>query len=157
MKTQTSTQQPLYLKMSHRTQKSGLLWPTRMIPRCLYPLCAPGLSASSGPSLFPESTNSSTLDILLCLSIRFVFHRHLLTVAPRLNCTGILCGQAIPLLLSFPMGKAWARCIPNVTLFGVELNPGPFTIKEHVVITIMASVASSSAYAVSAGFSARPC
>jgi hypothetical protein len=27
------------------------------------------------------------------------------------------------------------------------LNPGPFTVKEHVLITIMASVGSGSAYA----------
>ena len=40
--------------------------------------------------------------------------------------------QFIPLLVTFPIGKLWARYVPNVTLFGVELNPGPFTIKEHV-------------------------
>jgi hypothetical protein len=28
------------------------------------------------------------------------------------------------------------------------LNPGPFSLKEHVVITVMATVGSSSAYAV---------
>jgi hypothetical protein len=139
--------------MSHRTQKSGLLWPTRMIPRCLCPHCAPGLSASSGLPLFPASTNSSSSGTLPYLSVRFVFHHRLPTFAPGLSCTRILCGQIIPLLLSFPMGKAWARYVPNVTLLGVELNPGPFTIKEHVIITIMASVASGSAYAVSAGFS----
>jgi hypothetical protein len=63
------------------------------------------------------------------------------------------CGQVIPLLLTFPVGKAWARYVPNVTLFGVELNPGPFTIKEHVLITIMASIGSGPAYAVSTTFS----
>ncbi|KAF8260559.1 OPT oligopeptide transporter protein-domain-containing protein [Lactarius quietus] len=53
----------------------------------------------------------------------------------------------IPLLVSFPIGKLWERYVPNMTLFGVELNPGPFTIKEHVIITIMSSVANISAYA----------
>ena len=61
-----------------------------------------------------------------------------------------LCEQLIPLLVSLPIGKLWARYLPNVTLFGLELNPGPFTIKEHVITTIMASVGSSPAYAVSA-------
>jgi hypothetical protein len=50
--------------------------------------------------------------------------------------------------VSFPIGKLWALYVPNVTLLGVELNPGPFTIKEHVLITIMASVASGFVYAV---------
>jgi len=58
-------------------------------------------------------------------------------------------------LLSFPIGKAWASYVPNVTLFGIELNPGPFTIKEHVIVTIMSSVASGPAYAVSMNFDKR--
>ena len=37
--------------------------------------------------------------------------------------------------------------VPSVTVFGVPLNPGPFSIKEHVLITIMATVGASSAYA----------
>ena len=59
------------------------------------------------------------------------------------------CEQVIPLLLSLPIGNIWARYVPNVTFFGVELNPGPFTIKEHVIITIMASIGSEPAYVVS--------
>jgi hypothetical protein len=52
-------------------------------------------------------------------------------------------------VLTFPICKAWARYLPNVSLFGIQLNPGPFTIKEHVIITIMAGVGAGSAYAVS--------
>jgi hypothetical protein len=54
--------------------------------------------------------------------------------------------------VSFPIGKLWALYVPNVTLFGVELNPGPFTIKEHVLITIMAGVGERPAYAVRSTF-----
>lgn len=50
-------------------------------------------------------------------------------------------------LLSFPVGCAWAKVMPNVRVLGVKLNPGPFSIKEHVLITIMATVAGYSAYA----------
>ena len=60
--------------------------------------------------------------------------------------------QWVPLLLTYPIGKAWARYLPKVSLFGMSLNPGPFTIKEHVIITIMASVNDVPAYAVSDGF-----
>ena len=70
----TLTQQPLYWRMSHRTQKSGLLWPTRTILRCHPPLCVLGFLGSFGPSLFPVSTNSSSSDTLPCLSVRFVLH-----------------------------------------------------------------------------------
>ncbi|KAG7090576.1 hypothetical protein E1B28_009683 [Marasmius oreades] len=54
----------------------------------------------------------------------------------------------VPLLLSYPFGRAAAAYIPrHWTLFGLEMNPGPFSIKEHVLITVSASVASESAYA----------
>ena len=58
-------------------------------------------------------------------------------------------GSVVAQLLSFPLLRLWARVVPNVKIFGVQLNPGPFTIKEHVLITIMAGVGASSAYAVS--------
>ena len=61
----------------------------------------------------------------------------------------ILRDKYIPMLLSLPICKAWARYLPNISFFGIPLNPGPFTIKEHVIITIMAWVGSESAYAVS--------
>lgn len=57
--------------------------------------------------------------------------------------------QIVAQLLSFPIGRLWARFLPNVKLFGVSLNPGPFNVKEHVLITIMATVGYQSAYAVS--------
>ena len=39
--------------------------------------------------------------------------------------------------------------MPNKTLFGLQINPGPFNVKEHVLLTIMATVGGGSAYAVS--------
>ncbi|KAJ5664579.1 hypothetical protein N7507_005310 [Penicillium longicatenatum] len=51
----------------------------------------------------------------------------------------------------FPFGVAWARFLPNLTftLFGnkLELNPGPFTKKEHAVITIMANATFAGGFA----------
>ena len=58
------------------------------------------------------------------------------------------------MLLTLPICKAWARYLPNISLFGIPLNPGPFTIKEHVLITIMAGVGTSNGYAVSSPNSA---
>jgi hypothetical protein len=53
------------------------------------------------------------------------------------------------MLLNFPICNAWARYMPNISLFGIPLNPGQFTIKENVIINIMAGVAVKPAYAVS--------
>jgi hypothetical protein len=61
----------------------------------------------------------------------------------------VAVGPLVAQLLSFPVGQAWASIVPRWKVFGISLNPGPFTIKEHVVITIMAGVSAGSAYAVS--------
>ncbi|KAJ6505537.1 OPT oligopeptide transporter [Mycena sanguinolenta] len=61
---------------------------------------------------------------------------------PGVTITGIVAQ-----LLSFPCGRAAAAYVPNWRIFGISLNPGPFTVKEHVLITIMASVGAGSAYA----------
>jgi len=54
---------------------------------------------------------------------------------------------AVVQLLSFPIGKAWERWLPvgEFAVFGarLKLNPGKFTQKEHMLISIMANVATS--------------
>ncbi|GAB1314622.1 hypothetical protein MFIFM68171_04832 [Madurella fahalii] len=56
----------------------------------------------------------------------------------------------VPQLLAYPAGKFLERVLPDVgfTLFGVRhsLNPGPFSKKEHMLITIMSNVAKSVPY-----------
>lgn len=61
----------------------------------------------------------------------------------------VTISSLVPQLLSYPIMRLYAYIVPQVKVFGVSLNPGPFTIKEHVLITIMAGVGASSAYAVS--------
>ncbi|CDZ98406.1 Sexual differentiation process protein ISP4 [Phaffia rhodozyma] len=47
-------------------------------------------------------------------------------------------------LISYPLGLLMAKLIPSNNSF---LNPGPFNIKEHTLITVMAGVAQQTAYA----------
>lgn len=57
-------------------------------------------------------------------------------------------------LLVYPMGCFWARVVPTrvFNTFGVRwtFNTGPFTIKEHVVITLMSNVSIGYAYSTDA-------
>ena len=57
-------------------------------------------------------------------------------------------------LLVYPVGRFWARIMParKFNTFGVvwSLNPGPFNIKEHTVVTLMASVTYGYAYSTDA-------
>ncbi|CZR64334.1 related to small oligopeptide transporter, OPT family [Phialocephala subalpina] len=57
-------------------------------------------------------------------------------------------------LVVYPIGCLWARIVPMKVFntFGVKwtFNAGPFTIKEHVVITLMSSVSIGYAYSTDA-------
>lgn len=63
----------------------------------------------------------------------------------------ISIGPLIAQIISWPLGHGWARFVPDkrITVFGktVEINPGPFNIKEHSIIVVMAGVSFSVAYA----------
>jgi OPT oligopeptide transporter protein len=56
----------------------------------------------------------------------------------------LIIDSAIVQLISLPIGRLWAKYMPVKTIgFGrwsFQLNPGPFTIKEHTLIVIMANV-----------------
>ncbi|KAJ3491016.1 hypothetical protein NLG97_g5673 [Lecanicillium saksenae] len=62
----------------------------------------------------------------------------------------ISIGPLVAQIVAYPIGHAWARIVPerHFNTFGLRwsLNPGPFNIKEHAVITVMAGVSFSVAY-----------
>jgi hypothetical protein len=53
-------------------------------------------------------------------------------------------------VISYILGEAMAFIIPRKGWIGRFLNPGPFNMKEHASITLMASAASQSALATEA-------
>lgn len=64
---------------------------------------------------------------------------------PTISVTSLLAQ-----VVAYPIGHAWAAVMPShtFTTFGRRwsLNPGPFNIKEHAVIVVMASVSFQLAY-----------
>lgn len=60
-----------------------------------------------------------------------------------LRYPNISIGPYVVQLISYPIGVAMAKSLPNkeIGLFGVKfnLNPGPFNVKEHVIIVAMAN------------------
>ncbi|KAF9388683.1 hypothetical protein CPB97_000628 [Podila verticillata] len=69
-----------------------------------------------------------------------------------LRQTQISIGYSVVALLSLPMGHFMARVLPthqfNLGGWRFSLNPGPFSIKEHVLIGTMVACNSGTAYAV---------
>lgn len=59
---------------------------------------------------------------------------------------------AIIQLIAYPVGRFWGKYFPDIRIgFGrmsFRLNPGPFTVKEHTLITAMANVGVYPPYAV---------
>jgi hypothetical protein len=66
--------------------------------------------------------------------------------------TPLVVAPAIIQLVSFPIGKLWARCMPHKTVrlgrWSFKLNTGPFTVKEHALIVVMANVSCWPPYGV---------
>ncbi len=68
-----------------------------------------------------------------------------------LRSPSISIGTLVAQIIAWPMGHAWAKVMPRhqFTTLGLKwsLNPGPFNIKEHSIIVVMAGVSFSVAYA----------
>ena len=61
-----------------------------------------------------------------------------------MHSPSIILTTFVTSILAWPLGKAWARFLPDVRIFGKyggpSLNPGPFNLKEHTLITVMGNV-----------------
>ncbi|KAG2135112.1 OPT oligopeptide transporter protein-domain-containing protein [Suillus clintonianus] len=106
-----------------------------------YPEVRSAVANTDDPSIHVTTLRTWVLGLAWAIVMpgvnQFFFFRY-----PSVPITGIVAQ-----LLSFPIGRLCAAYLPRIKILGISLNPGPFTIKEHVLITIMASVGASSAYA----------
>ncbi|KAI0995954.1 Sexual differentiation process protein [Podosphaera aphanis] len=63
----------------------------------------------------------------------------------------ISLGALVAQIIAWPLGNAWAKIMPSrqFSTFGRKwtLNPGPFNVKEHTIIVVMAGVSFGAAYA----------
>ncbi|KAH8672106.1 small oligopeptide transporter-like protein [Tricladium varicosporioides] len=68
-----------------------------------------------------------------------------------LRAPSIGLGALVAQIIAWPLGHGWAKVMPRkqFNTFGLKwtLNPGPFNIKEHSIIVVMAGVSFSAAYA----------
>lgn len=68
-----------------------------------------------------------------------------------LRAPSIGLGALVAQIIAWPMGHGWTKVMPTrqFNTFGLRwsLNPGPFNIKEHSIIVVMASVSFGAAYA----------
>ncbi|KAK4074633.1 hypothetical protein Purlil1_12928 [Purpureocillium lilacinum] len=66
--------------------------------------------------------------------------------------TPISITSTVVQLVAYPLGVGWAKFMPAATfnIFGrtVALNPGPFNVKEHTIITMMTAAGSAVSYSI---------
>ena len=95
-----------------------------------YPEVRSAVANTDDPTIPVATLRSWVIGIIWAVLIpglnQFFFFRY-----PSVTITGIVAQ-----LLSFPIGRAAAAFLPNWSIFGARLNPGPFTVKEHVLVTV---------------------
>ncbi|KZV83265.1 OPT oligopeptide transporter [Exidia glandulosa HHB12029] len=106
-----------------------------------YPEVRCAVANTDDPEMPASTIRSWTIGLLLAILIpgcnQFFFFRY----------PAVQVGGLFALLVAFPVGRAWEAWVPNWKIGSLQLNPGQFTMKEHVLIMIMASIGSGSAYA----------
>ncbi|ODQ80964.1 hypothetical protein BABINDRAFT_34125 [Babjeviella inositovora NRRL Y-12698] len=99
-----------------------------------YPEVRAAVSSSDDPSV-PQNTLRMWVIGMLMSTIGCALNMFFSLHAPAFQITTMVTS-----IVAWPMGRAWEYLMPQMKVFGMELNPGPFNIKEHAFITIMANV-----------------
>ncbi|CAF1254949.1 unnamed protein product [Adineta ricciae] len=111
-----------------------------------YEEVAANVSNKDDPSIPALTFRSWFLGIAFTAAIAFVNQFFWYRTSP------LVIGVLVAQLLSHLAGKALEKILPkkNIKIFRwtFSLNPGPFTVKEHCIITTMASTGVGTAYAI---------
>jgi hypothetical protein len=98
---------------------------------------AANVSNKDDPTMSVLTFRSWSLGLLFTCLLSFVNQFFWYRTSP------LFVGTLVAQLLTYPLGKAMAKMLPSrkFTIFrwSFTLNPGPFTIKEHCIITAMAN------------------
>ncbi len=107
---------------------------------------AANVSNTDDPSILVLTFRSWFLGLLFTCLLSFVNQFFWYRTSP------LFVGTLVAQLLTYPLGKVMAKVLPDrqfrIFRWSFTLNPGPFTIKEHCIITAMANATcvSSSLY-----------
>lgn len=98
---------------------------------------AGNVSNTDDPSMLALTFRSWVLGLLFTCLLSFVNQFFWYRTSP------LFVGTLVAQLLTYPLGKFMARALPvrifRIYRWSFTLNPGPFTIKEHCIITAMAN------------------
>ncbi|KAL2634262.1 hypothetical protein R1flu_005741 [Riccia fluitans] len=92
---------------------------------------------TDSPNMPVLTARTWIIGLLICSCLAFVNQFFWFRTSP--ITISALAGQIVTLY----MGRVMTRWLPNKRIGSLELNPGPFNIKEHVLITVFASCGSA--------------
>ena len=95
------------------------------------------VSNTDDPTTLVLTFRSWSLGLLFTMLLSFVNQFFWYRTSP------LFVGTLVAQLLTYPLGRAMAKFLPErkfrIVRWTFSLNPGPFTIKEHCIITSMAN------------------
>ncbi|KAK2616194.1 hypothetical protein QQS21_000826 [Conoideocrella luteorostrata] len=111
-----------------------------------YPEVRAAVPPTDEPDTPVDTLRAWTLGFILCTVVAAC------NILLSLRRSPISITSTVVQLISYPMGCFLARVVPDksFTMFGkvIRLNPGPFNVKEHTIITMMTAAGSSYSYAI---------
>jgi OPT family oligopeptide transporter len=108
-----------------------------------YEEVAANISNKDDPTMLCLTFRSVSIGILLTCLTSFTSQFFAYRTSPLSINTGII------ILLSYILGQLCARILPE-KIFNIPLNPGPFSVKEHTLSTLMATSGITTATALEA-------
>ncbi|KAH6896503.1 OPT family small oligopeptide transporter [Thelonectria olida] len=111
-----------------------------------YPEVRASVSPTDDPDMPINTIRAWTIGGVMCTIVAAC------NILLGLRYSPITIQSTVVQLVSYPLGMGWEKFVPDYRfkLFGHEmsLNPGPFNVKEHTIITMMTAAGSASSYAI---------
>ncbi|KAH8659933.1 Tetrapeptide transporter, OPT1/isp4 [Xylariales sp. PMI_506] len=93
------------------------------------------------PDMYVDTIRAWTIGFITCTIVAAM------NIIMGQHYTGLQIQPPVVQLIAYPMGKGWELFMPNIKIFGAQLNPGPFNKKEHTIITMMTAAGAAASYA----------
>ncbi|KAK7403930.1 hypothetical protein QQX98_010300 [Neonectria punicea] len=127
-------------------EKEAAVQETLLVEDSPYPEVRASVPPTDDPDMPINTIRAWTIGALMCTIVASC------NILLGLRYSPITITSTVVQLISYPLGVGWYKWVPDYQFkfFGnqVSLNPGPFNIKEHTIITMMTAAGSAASYAI---------
>ncbi|KAJ3191541.1 hypothetical protein HK101_007617 [Irineochytrium annulatum] len=109
----------------------------------IYDIVDAVVSRTDDPTIPANTARAWVLGMILCVALSFI------NTLFSFRTNQFYTNPIIGVLLAYPLAILLARVIPrHLRVLGIDLNPGPFSLKEHALIYVCCSAGSNTAFAI---------